>query len=64
MIDPQWLLAQEAEINAIKAEIIGMSLDNILKITNTAGEPVRFTYANFEEKAALLRAIANNIIHH
>jgi len=55
-----WLLAQQAEMEAIKAEIQGMIALNQYRISR--GETIAFNDDAFQGKADILRSIATCIM--
>ena len=55
-----WLLAQQAEMEAIKAEIIGMAALNQYRISRE--ETIAYNDESFQKKATEFRSIATSII--
>lgn len=57
-----YLLAKAAEIEAIRAEIIGMVADNERRVM--VGEYMSYTVDDFFCKAQDLKQISNDLIHY
>lgn len=55
-----WLLAKQAEILALEAEIQGMVAENLVRVHR--GESVAYNDTAFNEKAEQLRYVADQIM--
>lgn len=59
-MDDAWLLAQTAEIEAIKTEVYGMIALN--QYRTYRGEVIAYDEEAFKDKASELRSISTNIM--